>query len=189
MSDASIVFVDGIDGSGKTVFATHWAEALDRLGTRAVVVPVDDFRCEVNWDDPRGEAEVYWSEYFDLDGLEARLAQEAADGGMVLVEGIFTLRLQSAAQCPLVYLEVGVEECSRRIVARDTEKGRTLEDVRHRMSARYFPAQQRYRETYRPVERAAVLIDNSHPEAPRILRADWTGFSPAGKQSLLALMK
>jgi uridine kinase len=168
-----VVLVDGIDGSGKTSFAGRLAETMHADGVPVALVHVDDFRLPVNWDDPRGEAEIYWSGYFDLAALQAEVAVLATSGTMVVLEGVFTLRLPEFATCPLVYLEVAYEEAARRILLRDTARGRTAEDVLHRIEARYFPAQRRYRAEFSPSERAAILIDSTDPNAMRIMRCDW----------------
>jgi uridine kinase len=168
------VLVDGIDGSGKTGFAGRLAEAIRADGSPVALVHVDDFRRPVSWDDPRGEAEVYWSDYFDLGGLQAEVDDLAASGGTVLLEGIFTLRLPALARSPLIYLELDYEVAARRILARDVARGRTEEDVLHRIEERYFPAQRRYRAEYAPCERAATLIDSTDAAAMRLIRCDWS---------------
>jgi hypothetical protein len=79
-------------------------------------------------------------------------------------------------------------------------KGRTAEEVSRRIDRRYFPAHQRYRQERSPRDRAAVLIDNTDPLRPRLLRtpassrdsgsrAAASGFAPvhAALAELLAL--
>jgi uridine kinase len=168
-----VVLVDGIDGSGKTMFAGRLAEALRAGGAPVALMHVDDYRCEVNWDDPRGEAEIYWSCYFDLAALETQVGTLIASGTTVVLEGIFTLRLPALARSPLIYLEVDYAVAARRILARDLARGRTREDVLHRIEARYFPAQRRYRADYTPADRAAILVDSTDPAAMRLIRSDW----------------
>jgi cytidylate kinase len=130
----------------------------------------------VNWTDPRGEAEVYWEDYFDLTAIDRTIARLRADGRLVVVEGIFTLRLAEATEAALIYLEVTYSEAARRILKRDIRLGRTAADVRHRISARYFPAQQRYRAAFHPLDQAALVLENSDPTAPRVQRVDWARF-------------
>jgi len=178
MSEPNLILVDGIDGSGKTRFAEHLVAALSTGQSRPVLVHVDDYRREVNWADPRGEAEVYWRDYFDLAAIDRAITRLRSEGRLVVVEGIFTLRLAAAPEAALIYLEVTYEEAERRILQRDTAIGRTPDEVRHRTSMRYFPAQRKYRALFRPVDRAALLIDNSDPATPHIRRADWASFPP-----------
>jgi len=172
------VLIDGIDGSGKTRFAERLGEGLRARGLTVTELHVDDFRRPVVWSDPRGEAEVYWNDYFDLHALEQRMRTQCRNGGFVLVEGIFTLRLAESAAMPLIYLEVGFEEAAHRILERDVALGRSASEVMHRIEARYFPTQRRYRAEYDPVGRATLLLDNSTPSLPRPLRADWSGLGP-----------
>ena len=172
--EAGVVLVDGIDGSGKTTFAGRLADTMRAGGIPVALVHVDDFRCPVSWDDPRGEAELYWSCYFDLAALQAELDVITAAGTMVVLEGVFTLRLPAVATSPLIYLEVDFEVAARRILVRDTARGRTREDVLHRIESRYFPAQRRYRAAYSPCERAATLVDSTDPAAMRLIRSDWS---------------
>jgi uridine kinase len=176
MGEPALILIDGIDGSGKTRFADRVMAALSSGPSRPVLVRVDDYRREVNWADPRGEAEVYWSDYFDLEAIDRTIAGLRSEGHEVVVEGIFTLRLAAASGAALIYLEVPYEEAERRILDRDTAIGRTLDDVRHRTSKRYFPAQRRYHALYHPSERAALLLDNTDPAMPRVRRVNLASF-------------
>jgi len=171
--ESPVVLVDGIDGSGKTTFAERLVHTMRTGGAPVALVHVDDFRSSVSWDDPSGEAEVYWSGYFDLAALQAEVDLIAAAGTTVVLEGVFTLRLPAFGASPLIYLEVDFEEAARRILIRDTARGRTREDVLHRIEARYFPAQRRYRADYSPCDRAATVVDTTDPVAMRVVRSDW----------------
>ncbi len=174
LSEPQVLLVDGIDGSGKTSFAGRLADTMQRGGANVALVHVDDFRLAVSWNDPLGEEEVYWSKYFDLPALQTQVALLVAQGSLVVLEGIFCLRLPAFADNPLIYLEVDFEVAAQRILIRDTARGRTSEDVLHRIESRYFPAQRRYRSAYSPTERATTLIDSTNPSAMRLLRCDWT---------------
>lgn len=178
MPSPDVILIDGIDGSGKTRFAERLVAALAADRAPPVLIHVDDYRHGVDWADPRGEAEVYWSDYFDLAAIDRTIARLRSEGQTVVVEGIFTLRLAVASAAALIYLEVPYEEAERRILDRDTALGRTPDDVRHRTSMRYFPAQRRYRALFHPRERAALLLDNSDPEVPCIRRVDWSALPP-----------
>jgi uridine kinase len=169
-----VVLIDGIDGSGKSSFAGRLADTVRAAGSPVVLVHVDDFRRTVSWDDPAGEAAVYWNQYFDLAALEKEVSLQAAEGRLVLLEGIFTLRVPRLGASPLVYLEVDFEVAAARIMRRDIARGRTPEDVRHRIESRYFPAQRRYRQEYSPCDRATMLIDSSDWAAMRVIRCDWS---------------
>jgi uridine kinase len=173
LSESRVLLVDGIDGSGKTSFASLLAETIRTSGSNVALVHVDDFRLAVGWDDPLGEEEVYWNKYFDLPALQTEVSLLAGEGTLVVLEGIFCLRLPELAANPLIYLEVDFAVAAKRILLRDTARGRTSEDVLHRIDSRYFPAQRRYRADYSPTERATALIDSTDPAAMRLIRSDW----------------
>ena len=183
----SLILVDGIDGSGKTRLADRLARVLREAGGQLTLLHVDDYRRTVNWSDPRGELELYWQEYFDLAALDADIGEHQSAGHLVLVEGIFTCRLAAAATGALIYLEVDFAEARRRIEARDTGRGRTLEDVRHRIEARYFPAQDRYRAENQPLSHAAAVVDTTDPAHPRLVRMDPARFPTPIAEALSSL--
>lgn len=189
LPDPRVLLVDGIDGSGKTSFAGRLAGTMRTAGSSVALVHVDDFRLPVSWDDPVGEEEIYWSRYFDLQALQTEVAILAGSGTLVVLEGIFVLRLPELAANPLVYLEVDFAVAANRILLRDTARGRTLEDVRHRIESRYFPAQRRYRADYSPCERATTLIDSTDPATPRLIRSDWGRLPGAAAMALRHLLQ
>jgi uridine kinase len=165
-----IATVSGIDGSGKTVFARRLAAA---CAGRVALLSVDDVRRPVEWRQPgRDETDIYYHDYFDLAELDRRVAAAAALHEVVLVEGVFVLRAASLARAFAIYLEVALARARARVLERDVARGRTPEDVSHRMAARYYPAQERYLAEHDPRGRADVLIDNDDPQRPRILRGD-----------------
>lgn len=174
--DARVILVDGIDGSGKTTFAGLLVEGIRRRGNSVVLLHVDDFRRGIEWALMADEAAAYWESYFDLSALEREVGRLADRDRTVVLEGIFTLRLSTLTRAPLVYLEVGFERAADRVFRRDTARGRPPEDVRHRITHRYFPAQRRYREEFRPLERADLLIDTSDLARLRLVRCDWAMF-------------
>lgn len=164
----SVATVSGLDGSGKTVFARRLAAACT---ARVALLSVDDVRRPVDWRQPgRSESDIYYADYFALDELDARVAAAARDADLVLVEGVFVLRAASLAAAFAIYLDVTLERARARVLARDVARGRTPDDVQHRMGARYYPAQERYLAEHDPRGRADVLIDNDDPARPRLLR-------------------
>jgi uridine kinase len=202
----SLIAVDGIDGSGKSVFADRLAAAAAEVGIGAVVVSIDDFRRPVDWRQPeRSEADIYYDEYFDLPLLDRCLlafeegapsvqipifdpASERFAGQrtifygaavLAIVEGVFTLRVSAlSARASLVHLRTSFPEARRRIVVRDTARGRSIADVRHRIAARYFPCQERYHRDLDPAGRADVIVDNEKLDSPRVERFDRSRLGP-----------
>ena len=205
----SLIAVDGIDGSGKSVLAKQLIAAAIDSGIGAVLLSADDFRRPVDWVRPdRSEAQVYYDEYYDLPLLDRRLqefrqgahsleiptydpARERIEGGrtiacgdtaLAIVEGVFTLRMATVStDAAVIYLRTSFSEARRRIVARDTARGRSLADVTHRITARYFPCHERYLRDLDPLTRAHVIVDNEQFQSPRIDR-----FDAAGMESHLA---
>ena len=194
--------VDGIDGSGKSVLAAHLTAALGAAGIPSALLRVDDFRQPVDWQRPgRTEGEAYHDDYYALEelnvavgtlldgarevtvpvfdsaaGLRSGVRPIRLDGPgprAVVVEGVFALRVGLVrARAASVYLRTSFVEARRRILARDTARGRAPADVVHRIEARYFPAQERYLRDHDPAARAAVLVDHEDVGAPVLARLD-----------------
>ncbi|HEY8924946.1 MAG TPA: hypothetical protein VIU64_11240 [Polyangia bacterium] len=195
-----LVAVDGVDGSGKSVFAEQLTSALNHGGIASALLRVDDFRTAVDWQRPgRTEADAYYDDYYELERLEAA-ARELLDGARevavpvfdatsgrrcgarpvrldgdgpraVVLEGVFALRVALVrSRAAVVYLRTSFAEARRRILARDTARGRSAAEVVRRVDARYFPAQERYMREHDPAARAAVLVDHERVGAPVIAR-------------------
>jgi uridine kinase len=183
----TVLTVDGLDGSGKSMFARGLAAA---LGPRAIRLAVDDFRRPVDWSRPdRSELDLYYDERYDLADLDRCLAEFVAgrpgcryrplvgateelgveqelpfgQATVAIVEGVFVARLAHAARAASVYLDISREEAWRRVVARDLSKGRTEAEIWRRIKQRYLPAHERYLAECRPRERARLVIDNREP--------------------------
>jgi len=195
-----LIAIDGVDGSGKSMLADRLLGALAESGTPAVVLRVDDFRRPIAWgQDARTEADVYYEDYYDLplldraaraflDGQPAfeipvfdsrserhqgRRAIPFGDGTLALVEGVFAQRVALVRErAAIVYIETSREEARRRILARDTARGRTAADVTHRIEERYFPAQDRYAREHDPLDHVDALIVHERVGAPELARAD-----------------
>jgi uridine kinase len=179
----SLVAIDGTDGSGKSHFALALAGAIGAAGRPAVVLRVDDFRVTAPFEgaSAEDEAALYYDRYYDfaaLDGALSTFLQEghgdgagaATDGAIAIVEGVLVLRANLPLETPLIVLEVSPEVARARILSRDRAKGRTSEEIGHRIDRRYFPAQARYRADFDPLGRADVLLDNDDWARPRVLR-------------------
>jgi uridine kinase len=207
-----LLAVDGIDGSGKSVLAEAVVTALQNAGTRAALLRVDDYRRPVNWKaEGRAEADVYYADYYDLaqldEGVRAFLdgapgisipvfdsSRERLDGQRwiafdgaraLVVEGVFAQRARTVRERgQSVYLRTSFDEARRRILARDTARGRTVADVSHRIDARYFPAQERYLREHDPVARAAVLVEHERLAAPVLARLDSARIAPTLQQTI-----
>ncbi|MCG5052098.1 MAG: hypothetical protein KA712_03975 [Myxococcales bacterium] len=182
MSPPPFLFVEGIDGSGKSTCARWLAAQLPRTGRYVVTVHVDDFRRPVAWAECADEATAYYDRYYDLARLDDTLARikggdavvevpryvegapesvfalHVPTASVVVVEGVFTQRLTHARAAALVSIEVDWAIAEARVQARDEARGRTAEDVLHRIHHRYFPAQRRYRQRHEPARRADWVV-------------------------------
>jgi len=208
----TILTIDGIDGSGKSVFCRQLFEALHVGGIETVSIRVDDFRRGAEWSSAGiAEHDAYYDGYFDLAacevvlstflvgastvevpvydiGAERRVGSKrlALEGATVLVlEGVFPLRMPSAAAGTLIYLDTTEPEARRRILKRDLAKGRTEAEITRRMDQRYFPSQARYRSEYGPRDRAAIVIDNERLAERRGIKRDLGGL-PSRLREVLA---
>jgi uridine kinase len=191
----AIVTIDGIDGSGKSTFARRLVEV---LGPKGVLLSVDDFRRPVDWSrTDRSELWLYYHQRYDLgaldhclqafrdgkpgcsfrgfDGAKEQLGEEHQVSfravEVAVVEGVFVARLHSAVDALAVYIDIPQAEAARRVRERDLSKGRSREEVDRRIEQRYFPAHERYVAEQQPRDRAAILLDNRDPRAPRVMRA------------------
>ena len=173
----TLIAIDGLDGSGKSQLAARLAEECAAAALPAMLVHVDDFRRPLSFDglEAAAEADLYYGSYYDLAALDQRLRALLAGGagGVVIVEGVFLLRVPVVAErAVLVALEIGADEARRRIVARDREKGRSDQEIARRIDRRYFPGNARYRAEHEVPARAALSIDNDDWRRPRVTRRD-----------------
>jgi uridine kinase len=160
----ALVAVDGVDGSGKTTLADGLAAAVtSRTVSR---LSVDDFLRpeEERYRRGRDSPEGCYRDSHDLAALRRTLRRRAGDA-VVVVDGVFLLRPELDVEWDLtVHLQVPDEEVLRRALVRDGP------DAAPRYRSRYLPAQRLYEAECRPADRADVLLDNTDPQAPVVLR-------------------
>jgi uridine kinase len=197
-SRASVTF-DGPDAAGKTTLADRVADLLPRPTVR---VSIDGWHNPREVRMRRGDKspEGYYHDSFDLQALLQRcllpfqegsrtLATALFDyrrdqqdeeemtvppGAVLLADGVFLQRPELRGLWNLVvYLHVPESVTLERALRRDLALFGSEDAVRQRYSQRYFPGQEIYRQDADPAAGADVLVDNSQPEAPVILR--WAG--------------
>jgi uridine kinase len=204
-----LVAVDGADASGKTIFADDLAAVLGAADRLVVRASMDDFHHPREYRHALGRTgETVWARSFDYRALrrllldpwcagpgssylcrhhdlatDAYVDDPAADvpaHGVLLVDGVFAQRAELAACWDLVvWLEVPDEERVRRMADRDG----TSADPDDPDQRRYLDAQAIYRAAVDPIARADVVIDNTDPDRPVLLRSDVpTGWRRAGDQ-------
>jgi uridine kinase len=186
VSAVHVIAIDGIDGSGKSYLARRVCAACEALGQPARLIHVDDFRRPLDWETVADEAAAYWEQYYDFAALTAAVA--GANSGLLVIEGVFPLRVPAIADGTLIYLDTSPGEARRRIIARDMPKGRTRQEVERRIDRRYAPCQQRYHREFGPRERAHLVLDNEDPAAPRLVIARLDGRPELVRRALAAVI-
>ena len=100
--------------------------------------------------------------------IETHLAEVNA---ILLFDGVFLLRPELAASWDFtVFVDASFEIILARAQERDAAYLGSPEEVRKRYEQRYIPGQRLYFAECHPRERAQVVIDNSDPSNPVIIR-------------------
>lgn len=196
--DCVRVGVDGVDGSGKTVFAAELTVALRRLGRAVVQVSVDDFHHvrAVRYRRGRTSPEGFWLDSFNYPRLAADVLEPLGPGGsrryrraahdlvsdqvlnppyataaagcVLVVDGLFLHRAELA---PAWDMSIFLDVPFEVTAARMAARDGTSPDPDDPSLRRYVDAQLLYFAASSPHERASVVVDNSDLETPRIIRA------------------
>jgi len=185
-----IVAIDGVDGAGKTVFADRLAQLLPG----AIRSSVDGFhqpravRYRQGRDSPLG----FLDDSYDYDALRTRLLDPFRAGqtgetavfdhrtdtpvsiravvtpeSVLVLDGIFLHRDELRPYWDYsVFLRVGFTETYARMAARDG----CPPDPAHPANQRYVEGQRLYLRRYDPEAHASVVIDNTDPASPWIVR-------------------
>jgi uridine kinase len=191
--DCVRVGIDGPDASGKTFFADGLAATLRQQGRPVVRVSVDDFHHvrAVRYRLGRESPEGFWLHAFDYGRLRTDVLDPLAPGGsrryrprahdlatdavlnpetstappgaVLIVDGLFLHRDELRGAFDLtVFLDVPFEVTAQRMAARDGIHGPAL--------TRYVEAQRIYFAACTPHEKATILVDNTDPALPRLVR-------------------
>jgi uridine kinase len=90
---------------------------------------------------------------------------------VLVFDGVFLLRRQLRDCWDIsIFLDIHPDEMLHRALDRDTESMGGPDNVRERYLRRYLPAQQLYRADAAPDSLADVVIDNTNPTRPRVLK-------------------
>jgi len=107
---------------------------------------------------------------FDLPPLRAALGGIASDA-VAIVDGIFLLRPQLANLWSLtIFLVADRQVALERAIARDAAWLGGVAAARTRYATRYFPGETLYLEEADPESLADVVVDNTDPDRPRLVR-------------------
>jgi len=191
------VGIDGPDGSGKTTLRQELAEVLRTRGFDVIEATLDDFHPPrvVRYAMGRDSWEGYWAGAFDYELLTSDLlaplgprgtlryrtkahdleTDARVEGGwldadpraILLVDGCMIQRREviSNLNCA-IYLDVPFEETYKRLAVRDG----FAPDPDAPSNRRYTETQRHYQRTCTPVERAGIVVDNTDPANPRVVR-------------------
>jgi uridine kinase len=145
--------VDGLMGSGKTMFADALARRM-----AATRLSIDDFHR------PAGQRVDYYTDAFDLPAFRA--AVEAA-AGTVVADGIFLHKPELRGAFDLtIWLAVDRDVARARAIERDSP---WMEDAAERYATRYAPAETRYLDEIDPERLADIVVDTTDPAHPRLV--------------------
>ncbi|WP_245735821.1 uridine kinase [Pedococcus cremeus] len=187
--------VDGVDGSGKTVFAAELADALRTAGRDVVQVSLDDFHHvrEVRYRRGRSSPEGFWLDSFDYPRFAAEVLRPLGPGGsgryrprghdlatdevldepfatappgaVLVVDGLFLHRQELEG---LWDFTVFLDVPFDVTAKRMAARDGTHPDPKHPTMARYVHAQRRYFTERAPWTRADVVVDNADVERPAV---------------------
>lgn len=190
-----LVAVDGVDGSGKTIFADELGRALVERGDRVVRAGVDSFHLprQVRHGDGR-TSESVWTRHFDYRAMRRELLdpwlrgygdyrrawhdvdtdayldadpEPVPEHGILLVDGVFTQRPELRDAWDLtIFLDVPFEVSIPRMAQRDG----SVPDVADPDQQRYIGAQELYFSACAPRQIADVVVDNADWAAPVLVR-------------------
>lgn len=154
---------------------------------------------EVRYRRGRESAEGYYLDAFDFEGVKrelldpfasegsghCRLAKYdfvneravegeriiAGDAALLVFDGVFLLRPEVMTSWELsIYLSVEPAVALKRAVDRDAASTDEEEIVRHLYAKRYLPGHELYEEAVSPARLADVVVDNTDPRSPVIVR-------------------
>ena len=194
-SGRRLVAIDGVDGSGKTCFASRLAPLI--LGRPVIVIHADDFLNPSQlrhakgrsspvgfWEDSYNYAALservlvplgstgdgrYSASSYDHDSdatIPAELSQSPAHA-VTLVEGMFLHRDELAGYWDAsIFLDVPFAETAARMARRDGSHV----DPLHPSLRRYMGGQRLYFQAARPWDRASFVVDNSDFTAPKLMK-------------------
>lgn len=196
--DCVRVGIDGVDGSGKTVFADELADALKIRGREVVRISVDDFHnvSALRYRRGRSSPEGFWLDSFNYERLRVDVLEPLGPGGsrryrwtaldlasdvvlnpapkvappgsVLVVDGLFLHRDELAGEWDF---SIFLDVPFEVTAKRMAMRDGTVPDPQHPSMRRYVEAQQIYFGECAPRQQASVVIDNTVLDAPRLVRA------------------
>jgi len=189
--------IDGPDGSGKTILRQELADVLRGRGYDVIEATLDDFHQPrvVRYAMGRDSWEGYWAAAFDYERLVSDLLTplgprgtlhyrtkahdletdtpvvggwlDAAPNAILLIDGVMIQRREVVLNLNCaIYLDVPFEETYERLAVRNGFPT----DPDAPSNLRYTETQRHYQATCTPTERAGIVVDNTDPANPRIVK-------------------
>lgn len=204
-SGCVLVGVDGVDGSGKTVFANKLGEVLRTERRSTVRLSVDDFHHvrAIRYRRGRSSPEGFWLDSFDYERLSAYVLDPLGPGGsrryrprghdlesdqilvpdevfapagsVVIIDGLFLHRDELA---DVWNFSVFLDVPFDVTARRMATRDGSNPDPGHPSMRRYVEAQMLYFAQCSPQRRASVVIDNTSFDHPRFV-------GPQGKAAVV----
>ena len=193
-----LVGIDGVDGSGKSIFAQDFARALRRIGRPAVVIHADDFlnlravRHRLGRDSPEG----FWLHSYDYGALRRDVLEPLSSHGsglyrnrstdlnldkwievdyeqalaetVVIVEGMFLHRDELVN---FWTYSVFLDVPFIETAARMSRRDGSHADPQHPSMHRYVEGQRIYFRSCQPWTRATRIVDNADWNNPHFIEA------------------
>jgi uridine kinase len=186
----TVIAVDGVDGSGKTTFASQLARAIQHAGRPTLIVHEDDFLAprEVRYRLGRHSPEGFFRDSYDVTALVTHVLDPLRPGGdrrvrrqmfdhrtdspidapvekvpidaVVIIEGMFLHRDELADRWDW---SVFLDVPFTETARRMAQRDGTHPDPEHPTMRRYVEGQRIYLASCRPRERATVVLDNASP--------------------------
>lgn len=194
-----IIGINGIDTSGKTIFALGLFDYLKRLGRKATIIHIDDFHNpgEIRSLGPN-EVDAYLENAFNFKFLETEILQPIKQGldidktlillnletdtyslkrhftidseTIVIVEGVLLYRPPIDRYFDVrIFLDIPFDEVFYRASVRDVPVSGA--SILERYRTKYLPAQKRYLDDYHPKERCHFVIDNTDYASPKVVKS------------------
>jgi len=187
---AFVIGVNGIDCSGKSMFADSLEKYLASMGFETQFISIDDFHNPAAYRySGKNQSDNYYNRSFNINNIIEKLLTQINrkisyqvklpvlnvqtdkydtekgytfnQNTIVVFEGVFLFRKELSPYIDYkVFLEITFEECKRRAKIRDSQA--SLE----KYEEKYIPAQKRYLNEYPALKTADMIIDNSNWEYP-----------------------
>ncbi len=197
--DSSIrcIGINGIDTSGKSIFANDFSIFLQYKGQHVVLIHLDDFHNPKSLRmQGENEVEAYLANAFDIPRLihtlllplkqfgkvSAKLKlldlesdtyikqkqYEITRNSLVILEGVLLYRQPLEAFIDFkIYLDIDFNEMLHRASIRDVPKFGN--DILEKYREKYIPVQQKYQKFHMPKEKSDVVINNMDPCFPYVV--------------------